>query len=109
MKHEPETTTLGEVIDLISRREGQQWYDVMGVEIPGLSESIELAKLSDDQVDWDQANDIEFEFVKANRKGEVTVFWPEHCLTKKYDGDATYHFTAIAPEHFRGSAAGMET
>ena len=93
MKHDPETTTLGEVINGIDGRACLPWYEIMSIEIPGLSEAFETAKASGDQLDWERANDIEDDFRTSHLKSEVTIFWPEHCLTKKYDGDATYHFS----------------
>ena len=90
MRHENEITTLGEIINHMAEHDnsGQMWFEVMDVEIPGLDAASEKARETDD---WDEAERIEAEYIKEHERCQVTVMWPQHVTTPRYNSDASYH------------------
>lgn len=83
MKHEPLTTTLSDCINRVDVRSDSPWYDVMGVNIPGLREAIAADEL-------DTADAIEAEYITRHGSDQITVVWPEHVLTPRFNSDASY-------------------
>lgn len=67
MKHKPEITTVGEIINgTPDRCDGWPALDALGLDYDALT--------------------------RADMARRVQVTWPEHVLTPKYNGDASYSF-----------------
>lgn len=85
MRHEPERTTIAAVIEGIDPRADQMWWQIIGIEIPGLAEA-EAAE------DFDRASAIEANWLREHDQDPVVVTWPEHVRVPAYDSDATFHY-----------------
>lgn len=63
----------------------QQWYELLGVEQIFNA----YAEAGDDQEKLDAATVVEANYIHANSNREVSVYWPEHCLSRKISSDCT--------------------
>lgn len=97
-KNAKATATLAEIIDRIDsdRHADAEWYDVMGIEIPGLADA-----MAND--DLDAASEIEAAYIREHESDMYEVRWPDYAIAPRYDGDASYvlvdtpiiHYTEI--------------
>jgi len=72
MKNRIEKMTLGTMIDRWPANSDSKWTDALGLNFDSDTE--------------------EADFLKKNMGRIVQVWWPEHCLTRRLTGDATYQF-----------------
>ena len=80
MKHATEIVTLGEIVDAVDPDSCDPWYVIMGVEIPGLYSLIEISDLTV----------AEERYLDIHADDKYHVYWPDHVITPKYNGDANY-------------------
>ena len=90
-KHKDQIVTLGEIIDRIPANSVSQWYEIMGIQVPGLVEALKHAAETDESNDaFDQASQIEADYVRAHQNDKFRVMWPEHVTSPKFNSDASY-------------------
>ncbi len=96
-KHKPLETTLRDCIERIDDRNPDPWYDVMGIEIPGLAAALSDVDAAEAIANYDEAelllakaDAIEAAYIRQHANDPITVVWPEHVLTPRFNSDATY-------------------
>ena len=85
-KHESEIVTLADIINGIDERSSDQWYEIMGIEIEGLTE----ANANGEADDFAAASEIEAAYIRQHERDTYRVSWPEHVITPRYNSDASY-------------------
>lgn len=85
-KHKKSKVTLGDLLTLVDKHCDGRWWDVVGVDIPGLDELMD----SGEQADLDRASEIEADYLKAHMDDAYIVSWPEHVIVPQYNSDASY-------------------
>jgi hypothetical protein len=83
-KHKSQIHTLSQIIGrmLEYKQAVGIWYEVMGVEIPGLAAAIKN--------DPDNSGEIIWAYARTHANDKYRVMWPDHVTVKKFNSDATY-------------------
>lgn len=90
MKHKNVTRTIGAIINEMNC--ARPWYEVMGIDLPGMDEAETALEAGvDDQAALDAMAKIEDDWLKIHADDEIEVGWPEHVLCPKFNGDAYYY------------------
>jgi hypothetical protein len=82
-----EQHTLRAILNWIDDRQDSEWWEMMGIEIPGMAEEIEAARMSEA---YCHVNAIEDTYLRDHLDDLYEVIWPEHVSTPRFNGDATY-------------------
>ena len=95
MKKKPQTEyyTLSDIIDCMDGVSMSVWWEVMGITIPNLSNAIAVAEvLAEEDCDdpYGTVDELEDEYVRQHGLDVYEVSWPEHCIHRKFNSDATY-------------------
>lgn len=85
-KHKSQTLTLIEIIDRIDSHTDENWFDVMGIDLPGLQD----AKVIDGPDDFTAQDRVEAEYITEHEDDLYEVRWPEHVTYPKFNSDASY-------------------
>lgn len=95
MNKKPQTEyyTLSDIIDCMDGVSMSVWWEVMGITIPNLSNAIAVAEvLAEEDCDdpYGTVDELEDEYVRQHGLDVYEVWWPEHCIHRKFNSDATY-------------------
>jgi hypothetical protein len=93
-KHKPQTLQLSEIINRIDSHTDESWFDVMGIDLPGLDE----AKAIDGPDDFAAQSQVEAEYIDEHECDLYEVRWPEHVVYPKFNSDACYLPTQATSE-----------
>ena len=92
-KHETEELTLSDIINRIEDRNPNKWYEIVGIDIPGLDEAYRAAVNDCDDDDEDPfviCNKIEADYLKEHGNDKYRISWPEHVTFPRFNNDAFY-------------------
>lgn len=89
MKKKPQTEqhTLRTIIYAMKDSKDSEWWEIMGVEIPGIDEELAAAERSGI---YCHVNAIESSYLRDHIEDLYEVWWPEHCIHRYFNSDATY-------------------
>ena len=90
-KHETEELTLSEIINRIEDRNPNKWYEIVGIDVPGLDEAYQSALNNDSDEDpFELCNKIEADYLREHGSDKYRVSWPEHVTFPRFNNDAFY-------------------
>jgi len=90
-RHESMELTLSEIINRIDESNPNTWYEIVGIDIPGLDELYQAAVDNDDDEDpFELCNKIEADYFRAHGSDRYLVNWPEHVTFPRFNNDAFY-------------------
>lgn len=83
-KHETKILALTDIVAYLQSDDA--WYDVVGIEIEGLREALELGETDN----FESASNIESEYLREHRSDKYEITWPEHVTYPRLNSDASY-------------------
>ena len=90
-KHETQELALNDIINRIDDSNPNKWYEIVGVDIPGLEEAYQAACENDQDEDpFEDCNKIEADYLKEHGNDKYQVSWLEHVTFRRYNNDAFY-------------------
>jgi hypothetical protein len=90
-KHEAKELTLNQIINRIDALNPNKWYEIVGIDIPGLDEVYQAAVNNDSDDDpFELYNKIEADYLEAHGSDRYRVSWPEHVTFPRFNNDAFY-------------------
>ena len=104
MKKKPQTEyhTLSDIVSIMQIQcvTMQQWWEIMDIEIPGMSTAMAAAKVleAEGQEDpYGTVAEIADEYIYQRGRDVYEVWWPEHCIHRCFNSDATYRLEKLSP------------
>jgi hypothetical protein len=104
MKKKPQTEyhTLSVIVSLMQIQcvTMQQWWEIMDIEIPGMSTAMAAAKVleeEDHEDPYGTVDEIADEYIYQRGRDVYEVRWPEHCIHRYFNSDATYRLEKLSP------------
>lgn len=79
-KYRSERVTLSEIIRGIDESSDGEWWDIVGIDIPGHNLD----------VDYEDANNREHEYIQQHGDDVYLVSWPDHVMNPRFNSDASY-------------------
>lgn len=92
-KTQTEYHTLHVIVACMRGLTMQEWWEIMDITIPNLSTAIAVSKVLDEEGHedpYDAIVEIETEYIDQHGSDVYEVWWPEHCIHRKFNSDATY-------------------
>lgn len=83
VKHENEQHTLKEIIDGIDDSNPESFWEIIGIEIPGVWTAAAMG-------DHETGGELVGNYIEAHKNDVYEVIWPEHVTTPRFNSDATY-------------------
>ena len=90
-KHQTKELTLSDIINRIDDSNPNKWYEIVGIDVPGLDEAYQEALNNDfDEDPFEACNKIESDYLTDHGSDEYRVSWPEHVTFPRFNNDAFY-------------------
>lgn len=78
-----EEMTLADFINACPANCDCSWFDLL--EVDEIRDAYAAARSGDESMD--AACEVESKFVAENKRRTVSVYWPEHCLSRRISSD----------------------